>query len=148
MNFETSFQDIWSSMEDFELPEKGTNWCSYAVRFSEWVDELCDFGDDPSIVSVNQAKVQLIDKYFGWYRHIPNRHRYRIGARGHTCIFQVFETAYERLQVVELSLTPPLLFVPPEPPPPLPPPPLQPIAGIFLGELKEAQDREDESADS
>lgn len=144
MDFENRFQEIWNSIEDFELPEKGSNWCSYAVRFSEWAEELCDFADDPSVVSVNQAKVQLIDKYFEWYRYVAKSHRYRIGARGHTCIFQVFESSYERLKVIELSLTPPLLFVPLEPPPPLPPPPPQPIAAIFLGEIEKGNESDSE----
>ena len=148
MDFESRFNSIWSSIEDLQLPEKGPDWCVFAVKFSEWIDEIFNFTEDPTVVSINQVNLQLLHKYFEWFRSIPKNHRYRIGPKGHTCIFQVFQSAYERLKVIELAITPPLLFIPPEPPPPLPPPPpqpLQPIAGIFLGELEGENIEEEES---
>jgi hypothetical protein len=45
--------------------------------------------------------------------------------------------AYRRLVEIELSITPPMLFVPP-PPPPLPPPPQ--LQGIWIGEEIEGED--------
>ncbi len=145
-----SFDDLWHRHE-FELTdtqatvgpglEEGKRLlCGYAVKFSEWAEELCISAiERSSIVSINQAKVMLLDRYMEWRNFVPRRHRSltSIGANSHTCIFHVFETAYDRLKVVELSLTPPMLFLPP----PAPPPravtsPLQ-LAGVFIGEIEE-----------
>ncbi len=136
MSFDASFERLWHS-HDFELPEEPPNLCVYAQKFQEWTQDLCiKVAQIPSIVSVNQFKVLLIDKYFEWRSFSPKRHRNYTGtAQGsHTCIFHVFETAYNRLKVVELSLTPPMLFLPPPPVPPPPPAPPVQISGIFLGE--------------
>src|SRR5436190_5780084 len=130
-----SFEGLWHRHE-FELPpgagEEQPNYCVYARKFSEWANELCvGATQDPTIVRINQGKVLLVDKYMQWKASVPKRHRMYTGS-GHDCIFHVFETAYDRLRVIELSLTPPMLFIPAPPPPPLPPPT---IAGVFLGEL-------------
>ncbi len=146
-----SFEDQWYRHQ-FELPpgamdsvdgvpERQT-YCVYAIRFNTWAEELCvGATTNPSIVSINQAKVLLLDKYMQWRSFVPKRHRAYTGS-AHTCIFHVFEIAYDRLKVVELSLTPPMLFLPvpppqePPPPPPPPPPPTPQIAGVFIGELE------------
>lgn len=132
----SSFDSLWNRAEDLELPAEPPDICPFAQKFSEWTTELCaNVARQPEIVSVNQAKVLLLDKYFEWRHAVPRSHRNRTGKLGHECIFHVFEQAYERLKVIELALTPPMLFLP-APPPPLPPPPPPPqIAGIFLGEL-------------
>lgn len=127
-----SFETIWSKFEDFEFSEMEQNCCDYAAEFSEWADELCSVIDDPDVVAVNQAKVLLMDKYFEWRSIVPKNHRNKTSPVGHLCIFHVFEKAYILLKVAELSLTPPMLFLPPPPPPPPPPPQ---IAGIYLGEF-------------
>ncbi len=131
MNFENKFRLYWDSFEELALPPE-TPTCSFAQRFAGWVNELfATMITDPTIVSVNQAKILLVDKYFEWRAVVPKSHRARLGKTGHHCLYQVFEQSYERLKVIELSLTPPMLFIPP---PPTPKPPPQ-IAGIFLGEL-------------
>jgi hypothetical protein len=131
MGFEERFHNIWRQISDIELPEPVENKCFYAHGFTTWVEQLINGLSTPSAVSINQAKVLLLDKYFEWHRYVPNEHRLRLGQRGHICIFQVFEAAYDHLKVIELSLTPPLLFLPNNeqiiPPTPR-------IAGIFLGE--------------
>lgn len=142
-----SFEGQWHRHE-FELPQGGTgsgedaapNYCVYSLKFNDWAQELCvGATKDPSVVTINQSKVLLVDKYMEWRSFVPKRHR-SYTSPNHTCIFHVFETAYNRLKVVELSLTPPMLFLPlpplPAPPPPLPPPPPQ-IAGVFIGELED-----------
>lgn len=136
MSSESSFESLWNRFEEFELPIEQPAICVYAQTLSEWTTELCaNVARAPGIVAVNQSKVLLVDKYFEWRNAVPLSHRNRVGKIGHICIFHVFEKAYERLKVIELALTPPLLFLP-EPPPP-PPPALPPpqIAGIFIGEL-------------
>jgi hypothetical protein len=136
MDPEVRFDTIWGRFADleFKAPTALPSHCPYAQTFSEWVEELLGDLAPPSIVTVNQAKVQLLDKFFEWRKFVPKSHERHLGRVGHVCIYQVFVQAYERLKVIELALTPPMLFIPPPPPPPpLPPPPPQ-IAGIFLGE--------------
>lgn len=124
-----------------ELPEpeieKPSNLCVYAQQFDAWAQELC-VGSvrNLSVVSLNQAKVLLLDKYMQWKASVPKRHRAYTasGPNSHICIYHVFETAYDRLRVLELSLTPPMLFLPLPPLPPPPPPPAPQVMGIFLGE--------------
>jgi hypothetical protein len=136
-----SFEGQWHQHE-FELPteaggvgEEQPNYCVHAAKFNTWAQELCvGATQDPSVVKINQGKVLLVDKYMQWKTSVPKRHRLYTGS-GHDCIFHVFETAYDRLRVLELSLTPPMLFVPPPPLPPPPPPAPPQIAGVFLGEL-------------
>src|SRR5512139_544207 len=133
MDPETRFDTVWRRFAnlEFEVRAPQIAHCPYAQTFSEWVEELLQVTLDPNIVTINQAKVQLVDKFFEWRRFVPRSHRRHLGETGHICVYQVFVSAYERLKVVELSLTPPMLFIPP---PPLPPPPPPQIAGIFLGE--------------
>jgi hypothetical protein len=88
--------------------------------------------EDPTIVAVNQAKVLLQDKYFEYYRYVSKRHRKHRSARGHICIFQVYEAAYDQLKGIELQITPSMMFIPEAKPIE---PPLPRIAGIFMGEV-------------
>ncbi|MFC2065194.1 hypothetical protein ACFLXB_08890 [Chloroflexota bacterium] len=132
MSFEDRFENIWRQVSDLELPEPTENKCFYAHGFTEWVEQLYSTLSEPTVVTINQAKVLLLDKYFEWHRYVPMEHRMRLGFRGHICIFQVFEAAYDHLKVIELSLTPPLLFLPSYEEVIAPPQPR--LAGIFLGE--------------
>lgn|GEM_PF-3873397 len=134
-----SFEGLWHRHE-FELPppeEEQPNLCVYARKFNTWAEELCVGAiQTPTVVSINQAKVLLLDKYMEWRSFVPKRHRLYTG-NAHICIFHVFEGAYDRLKVVELSLTPPMLFIPEPPPPPLPPAGPEPVRGVFIGELED-----------
>jgi hypothetical protein len=132
MDLDASFETLWNSMPDFELPEPQP-YCVYAQRFLAWATQLTtNVAQAPHIVFVNQAKILLVDKYFEWRHSVPRTHRNRLGSNGHVCIFQTFVDAYDQLRVVELSLTPPPLYLPAAPEP-------AQIAGIFIG------DREDEN---
>ena len=145
MKFEERFNKIWNNIPFITVPETIENFCLYARGFSAWGNQLIKEIAEPNIVAVNQAKVQLLDKYFEWYRYVPRAHRLKAGTQGHICIFQVFEATYERLKVLELSLTPPLLFLPAQIPGFREP---SQIAGIFLGEdekkLNEKEKEENE----
>lgn len=136
----TSFDLLWTRAGELELPAEQADpedICVYAAKFSEWTTALCaNVTQAPSIVGVNQSKVLLLDKYFEWRNAVPRSHRNRVGKLGHVCLFHMFERAYEHLKVIELALTPPLLFLPSPPPPPPPAPPPPEIAGIFIGELE------------
>ncbi len=148
MSVDTSFRGLWHRNDnDFELPtqsgQEGPSLCVYARKFSGWAEELCAGAtEDHTLIGINQAKVQLLDKFFEWRTFAPKRHRNYTasnanGPTGHICIFHVFQAVYERLKVLELSLTPPMLFLPTPPPPPASPPPPPQIAGVFIGELED-----------
>ena len=128
------FEKMWHQFDDFEVPKVPANFCRFAKQFSDWADDLLKVTERPSIVAINQSKILLLDRFMDWLRAVPPSHRRIADTSHHTCIWHVFQQAYERLKVAELSLTPPMLFLPPAPPPPPPPPQ---IAGIFMGELEE-----------
>jgi hypothetical protein len=135
---DADFDELWNGEDTAELFESlpdTINFCPYAEKFYEWVNglltgviEYAKPGADParSAVSVNRAKLLLQDKWHDWRTAVPKPHRRRVGNRGHTCLFQVYEQAYHQLCVIELSLTPPLLYVP-QPPQPQ-------IGGLYLAE--------------
>lgn len=122
------FEEIWSRFDDFEFAEESVKYCRFAQAFSDWVDRALDIDGNLDIVAVNQAKVLLVDKYFEFFNVVGKGHRYHFSPRGHFCIFHVFLKTYQELKALELSLTPPLLFLPRRPPPP------PQIAGIFIGD--------------
>lgn len=111
--------------------------CSYACVFQEWTEELASqLLVQATIVSINQAKVLLLDQYQKWRDSVPKAHQSYTGNR-HICIFHVFDDFYKRLRMAELSLQPPMLFLP-EPPTPasLDTRPLFDTSrGLYLGEL-------------
>jgi hypothetical protein len=126
----SSFDALWNRWRGFTFPAQPPDLCPSAQQFAVWAEGLCNTVEqERDIVSVNQSKVLLLDRYFAYRSSVPNAHKNRIGAVGHFCIFHVFELAYNRLRIVELSITPPLLFLPPPPPPP------PQILGIGLGTL-------------
>jgi hypothetical protein len=113
----SGYHDISNIDIDFKLPEQEPELCEFAQFFNSWVEWLFDeiISEKPSVIAVNQAKILLADKYFDWRTLVPKSHRNHISYRGHNCIFQIFVQAYDRIKLVELSLTPPMLFIPPEP---------------------------------
>jgi len=130
---EEEVRNIMRGEGNLEIPEDVIDFCEFARSFMEWGDKLLDIKKEYTLISINQAKILLLDKFFEWYWYLPRSHRIRLNPRRHICIFQVFVPLYQRLKVIELAITPPLVFVPPEPPPMkiLPRPNL---AGIVLGE--------------
>ena len=133
MTSDPQFVVIWRRFEDFEFAGVTENFCRYARAFASWANATLHI-DDAGLVELNQSKVLLVDKYFEFFSIVPKDHRYYFHPKGHICIFQVFLDTYRRIKARELSLTPPMLFIPPPPKPPLPPPPAPQIAGIFFGE--------------
>lgn len=144
---EPDFLTLWQEDHAFALPTPDLDSsCVFARKFAEWVRDLCALAkqevsgvsiyEGSARVSVNQAKLLLVDKYFEWRSVVPKSHRNYRDTVKHCCIFQVFVQGYEDLQAIKLVLAPPVLHFP-TPPPQLPPPPTPQIAGIFLGELDE-----------
>ena len=74
---EVRFDTIWGRFAnlEFEAPVVQPDRCQYALTFSEWVEELLRDSVPPSIVTVNQAKVQLVDKFFEWRKFVPRSHQ-------------------------------------------------------------------------
>jgi hypothetical protein len=141
VNIEETAAALWG---DF-LPQGQTTYCAYATQFKRWSDALCttaaataQAAGAEGAVAVNQAYVQLLTKYFDWRAAVPKSHRNRIGDLGHTCIFHVFAQAYQQLRTVELSLSPPLLFLPVAPAEP--PQPVYKLTGIPLGDIEEEEE--------
>jgi len=137
LNNEEYFKYIWNGVTNFEIPDQAENICPYAAAFLNWADRMLESLNNPDVVSINQAKIQLTDKFFEWHSYVPRAHQLRLGVHGHTCIFQVFDKTYEKLHIIELSITPPLIFIPISPPTPPPEPPN--IAGLFIGEDPEPE---------
>ena len=129
-NFDDRFFSIWNGIPGLEIPESNDDEtiCVYALGFLNWTENLMKSFEKPDIIRINQAKILLMDKFFDWQRFVPQSHRQRLGVHGHTCIFQILEKAYERLRIMELSLTPPIYFLPENP---IKPPN---FLGLVLGE--------------
>jgi len=130
MNDESKFDRLFGG--NFKLKDKKPDICPFAEEFSKWADELCSGIDDLDIVDINQAKLQLLDKYFSWVQSVSKSHRYRVNPKGHICIYHVFSDTYFKLRKIELSLHPPALL-----PQHLTGIPQPQIAGIFIGEKEE-----------
>ncbi len=106
--------------------------CSYAEQFSQWSEQLVGQAErSPGVVEVNQAILQLINKYMSYREYVPRPHRMKVTSTGHTCIWAVFEEAYKRLKVVELRITPPLLFLPESPQAKQ----MKDVAGIYIAQI-------------
>lgn len=127
------FTDAPPQVQVQEVEEEERDICPYALQFETWAIELVrEHGT--TLVSINQGKVLLVDRYFEWRATVPTAHRNRVNDQGHICIFHVFDEAYRTFRTRELSIRPPIIFIP-EPKPPLPPPSPPQIAGIFIGEV-------------
>lgn len=128
------FADFYLEDAEEEEPDPYANHCRFARIYGRWTAELLAtyVYKEPSPVRLAQAKVLLVDSLVDWRATVPKSHRNRIGESGHFCIFHVFERAMHQIRLVQLTLTPPQLFIPAPAPPP--PPSVPQIAGIFLGE--------------
>ena len=141
MDLITPFHKIWDQVEPFQLEEPSpkeimqARMCGYAREFYDWVEEWI-LPIEGNLIAINQAKVILLDKYMEWRSFVPKLHVEYTSERGHTCIFHIFIQASEFLQVAELRIRKPMLFIPP-PPPPQPPGPKLDGPMIYLGKLDE-----------
>lgn len=130
------FSDLIASIWG-EKPKSNKMYCHDAGHFDDFAEVLRHAAYEDTalpgtagLVSVNQKKLQLLDKYFEYRNFVSKSHRdYR--GNHHICLWHVFEEYYNKLKVIELSITPPMLYIPLPPPPPLPPPQ---IGGIIFGE--------------
>jgi hypothetical protein len=129
-----AFDQLWRQLQavKFQMTEPQEELCSYAQHFAAWADALYqEEVNQPTLVGINQKMLLLLKRYFEWRAAVPKAHRDRMSERSHVCIFSIFERSFHRFKVLELSLAPPMLFLPP---PAAPPPPPE-LAAITLGEI-------------
>lgn len=133
------FDRLWQQGQfGFSQSEEDDDLCIYAQRFALWADGLYqEEAERPTQMGVNQKMLLLAKKYFEWRTVVPKSHKDRIGERSHVCIFHIFERSYYRLKVLELSLNPPLLYLPP--PPAAPTQVIREVSGVYLGEFLDDQ---------
>ena len=135
--FTASSADAWKRHDGFTFhpSEEGVVTCTFAEQFARQTEEQYQLAArDTNHVSINQALLQVCKKYWEWFYAVPKSHRLRVDSRGHRCIHAVFRETYDRLKALELTLAPPMLFLPPPPPPPTSPA-IETFAGITLGEV-------------
>jgi hypothetical protein len=110
--------------------------CDHAETFLAWAGDLVKAAvDRGGSVALNQAKLFLLDRYFGWVDSIPKRHRSRLGRTSHVCVTQVFEAMYRKLRSAELDLSPPPLAVEPPPPRIIRDVPRGRLDGLLIGDI-------------
>ena len=105
---------------EFELPNRqpnigGRDDCSLALMFQRWFEPRCQILEEaPTLLALQQLKLQLADKYMEVYSVAPLSHRNHVGLRdGHRCIFQVFMESMVRLHVLQISLSRDVILVTP-----------------------------------
>lgn len=122
MTFSAEFQRFWEQEPEPPLYADGRGPCSYAKEFRTWAEQLCDnVGRNATEASIDLATLDLTRRYFDWYRTVPPEHRAIADDGDHSCIFQVFRDAHERLWGMHLTAAP-RSFERPKPPPPPPQP--------------------------
>lgn len=116
----------------------GQQLCPSARTFADWCDTLVSASiTKGDLIALNQAKLQLLDRYILWRVNVQVRHQvFPRPNASHVCIFAVFESAYHRLQEAVLGLDPSPLVYPPSPVPPPPPSPrYTEVNGIVVAEI-------------
>lgn len=118
---EGDFHSLWNNVEDLEVGDPTPNLCRFAENFTEAVETMFQtvVTNERNLISINQGMLLLQKLYWEWFNATPKRHRIHMSERGgHLCLFDVYRAAYERLKLLELAVTPPMLFIPPPPRPP------------------------------
>lgn len=118
----------------FVTIEETEDICEFGKHFRAWTKQYCEPAiQSRDLIQINQCKIRLLDRFFDWRAAVPKSHRNRIGEHSHTCIFHIFEVAYNSLRIAELSLSGPPIYIPPPPQPKS----LAQIAGYYIGEVVE-----------
>src|SRR5260370_1167071 len=113
IDIEERIREIWGEQGSLAPPI-----CPAAHQFQQWTETLCKnvgeevrYNNPRAAVAVNQEKILLTEKSFEGRAAVPKAHRNRTG-EAHTCLYHVFVKTSQPLRVIELSLPPPLLFLP------------------------------------
>jgi len=135
------FYAIWRQTQGKGEEDKKAP-CPIAAEFMKKVEEtlLSPLANGSTRGRLAQAKYMLQEEYHTWRKSVPLHHR-RSCAGNYHCLADVYEAAYDRMHLLELSLRPTMNLIldyeERTTPVPLPPPaPSQPpqIAGIYIGE--------------
>ena len=138
------FTRIWRELTGAAQAEQQPT-CPIAAEFERKLEDLifAPLKEQLDRRRLAQAKYLLQEEYQAWRHSLP-RHRHLLSQ--HRCLDEVYHAAYDRLHLLDLRYRPPLNLISEydtlsQPPPalrePPAPPPVQ-IAGIFLGEEKDA----------
>lgn len=82
--------------------------CSIATEFQRRLEEIVfrPLGDSPTLAQVAQAKYLLQEQAQAWRKSLPSDHQGRSLDR-HRCVLDAYDTAYERLHLMQLRIMPP-----------------------------------------
>ncbi len=91
--------------------EKSLPLCPPGRRFSEKLQEvvfspLSHLGERATRPRIQQAKLFLLDIYMEWHHNTPEHHMFA----PHTCLAQIFEQSYGRLQLMYLEKQTPINY--------------------------------------
>jgi hypothetical protein len=144
MNVDDDFYAMWRQTQE-KVGEDELPLCAIAQRFSEKLQEVIftPLSQGYSRRQITQAKYMLQEEWQAWKRAVPLSHQ-KAALKKHRCLYEVYDAAYDRLQLLELTIKPPVEVIvdydeitkkpePPALPEPAPKPPE--IAGIFIGEM-------------
>lgn len=142
MNNDEFFQ-IWREFQG-KGEEDRKSPCPIAAEFLKKVEEtlFAPLAKGTTRGRLAQAKYMLQEEYHTWRRSMPLHHLRASSVGNHRCLSDVYDEAFDRMHLLELSLRPTMNLIldyeektAPVPLPPAPPPPPPPqIAGIYIGE--------------
>lgn len=149
------FKTLFQRFSEPPAPEPDPTPCDISGDFTKKLEEVLfqPLGRRPSRGQLAQAKYLLQEEWHAWRKALPPSHL-RAGwfERRHACLDEAYHVAYDRLQLLELTLRPPELIadyeelleqarardaqpvVEPAPVPSSPPPPEQ-IFGVGIGQV-------------
>lgn len=106
-----SLSELWQIALGVPEPPAVVLTCPIATRFEQKLQQLLFAPLEqqaPTGISrdqINQAKFLLQEEWHAWRRTTPSAH-YPTKSGEHRCLLQVYDEAYERLQLLSLSLFP------------------------------------------
>lgn len=109
-----NFDERWEQRKRYNLrdPEPEYDpYCGYSRQFQAWAEQLAEgLLAKITTVTMNQAKLQLQDKWHEWRATVPTGHWQEHGE--HACVDAVYLGMYQKLRATELVINPPLLYTP------------------------------------
>lgn len=107
-----SFETIMRTLPQMNTPAAptGPTWCPPAERFHAVAEALTTtLLTTPTAMSLNQAKVVLVDLYLAVRAEAGHAHRDKLSPRGHACVYRAFIERLEQLNVLAVTVLPPVL---------------------------------------
>ncbi len=144
MQDDRDFYSVWRRYQGKE-DEDRLPLCPVATEFVRKLDELIfaslsvNGERRPSRGQIAQAKYLLQEEWQSWKKSTPQPHSRYILAK-HRCLNEVYDAAYDRLHLMDLTLQPNRSLITEYDElskPVVPLPQVDQIAGIFIGESEE-----------